>query len=148
MRSLVLLFLLGSTLVACSKKINIEELNRVDEVSIMSVMQAQEDAWNRADLDAFMEGYWKSESLTFIGSRGLTYGWDTTLENYKRSYPDKTVMGTLKFDIISLNRLGDKAYHMIGKYTLLREEDKPSGYFTLIWEKINGEWKITSDQSS
>ncbi len=119
-----------------------------EEHHIRQVMKAQEDAWNRGSIDDFMKGYWNSDSLTFIGSRGPTYGYQTTLENYKKGYPNKERMGELRFDVINLKRLSKSAYVMLGKYTLKRANDEPLGYFTLIWEKIDGTWVITSDQSS
>ncbi|HQX40352.1 MAG TPA: DUF4440 domain-containing protein, partial [Niabella sp.] len=71
-----------------------------DEKTILAVFDKQLVAWNNADLDAFMEGYWKSDSLRFIGKTGITYGWQNTLNNYKKGYADKAAMGELKFDIL------------------------------------------------
>ena len=114
---------------------------------ISKVLMAQQTDWNNGDIDAFMQGYWKSDSLTFIGSKGLTYGWQKTLENYKKSYPDSNAMGKLTFEIIRLVVLSDTAAIMIGRYTLVRVTDQPTGLFTLIWKKINGRWLIISDQT-
>lgn len=116
--------------------------------AIRMAMQTQEDAWNRGDIPAFMEGYWQDKGLTFIGSKGITSGWDQTLANYLKGYPDKEAMGTLTFEVIELRRLGPKAFYMIGKYTLKRVSDQPSGYFNLIWEKVEDNWVITSDHTS
>lgn len=114
---------------------------------ISKVLSDQQLAWNRGDLVSFMNGYWKSDSLTFVGSRGLTYGWESTLKNYKSAYPDKAAMGQLNFEIIKFDLLSSDAAIMIGRYTLIRVKDKPTGLFTLIWKKINGQWVITSDQT-
>ena len=119
-----------------------------DVQAILKVMQAQEDAWNAGNLDAFMAGYWNSDSLKFIGSRGLTYGWKQTLENYKKSYPDKSAMGKLTFTIISVEPLSKKSAYVIGKWHLKREKDEPNGHFTLLWKKIDGHWFIVADHSS
>src|SRR6478752_3051093 len=73
-----------------------------DAQQIMQVLSVQQTSWNNGDLDGFMAGYWKSDSLMFIGKRGVTKGWQPTLDNYKKSYPDKASMGTLQFDIISV----------------------------------------------
>jgi hypothetical protein len=115
--------------------------------NISKVLSDQQVAWNRGDLESFMAGYWKSDSLTFVGSRGLTYGWESTLKNYKATYPDKGAMGQLNFEIIKFDLLSSDAAVMIGRYTLIRAKDKPTGLFTLIWKKINGQWVITSDQT-
>lgn len=146
----VLLILSLFSFIACHQTPSMEQhtaTHTEDTELIKAVMQQQQNNWNKGDIDAFMLGYWNNEKLTFIGSNGLTHGWQTTLENYKKGYPDKATMGELNFDIIGLKRLSSEYYHMIGKYTLKREKDESSGYFTLLWEKINGEWKIIIDQT-
>lgn len=114
---------------------------------IKKVLSAQQKAWNEGNIEVFMQGYWPSDSLTFIGSKGLTYGWKKTLDNYKKSYPDKTTMGKLQFDILKLDILSADAAILIGRYTLIREKDQPTGLFTLVWKKIDGKWVIISDQT-
>jgi len=111
-------------------------------------MQQSQDYWNKGDLDRFMHNYWHSDSLKFIGKTGITYGWQASLDRYLRSYPDKSSRGTLSFDFLHLDQLDKDHYFQVGKYTLYRETDTLSGHFTLIWEKINGEWKIIADHSS
>lgn len=117
------------------------------EKEILAVMDMQEQAWSAGDIDVFMMGYWKSDSLMFVGRDGIKYGWKTTLDNYKKSYPDKAAMGKLEFEVLKLEVNEDAAY-MLGKWSLIREEDNPNGYFTLYWKKINGSWKITIDHTS
>lgn len=119
-----------------------------DERAIRSIMAAQELAWNRGDLEAFMSGYWNSDSLRFIGSRGLTYGWRQTLENYKKGYPDPDAMGQLKFTIISVELLSGKSAFVIGQWRLARKAGDLSGHYTLLWKKIKGTWVIVADHSS
>lgn len=119
-----------------------------DFQAIRVAMGEQEQAWNQGNIDAFMEHYWKSEDLQFIGSRGPTYGWQTTLENYKKNYPDRDAMGKLRFDILNFNRRGKKVISVLGKFTLERKNDQPSGYFLLIWQKIKGKWVIVADHTS
>ncbi|MDX1943244.1 MAG: nuclear transport factor 2 family protein [Saprospiraceae bacterium] len=119
-----------------------------DFQAIRIAMNEQEQAWNRGDIDAFMEHYWKSEDLQFIGSGGPTYGWQTTLENYKKRYPNRDAMGKLRFDIIQVNRRSKKVVTLLGKYTLERKNDQPSGFFILVWQKIKGKWLIVVDHTS
>ncbi len=121
-------------------------MNERDE--IQKVLMMQEEAWNSGDLDSFMAGYWKSDELSFTGSSGLTKSWQQTLDNYKKGYPDKATMGKLDFTILELTSLSPNVYTMIGQYELTRSQDKPSGYFTLIWKKIDGNWLIVSDHTS
>lgn len=119
-----------------------------DEAAIRTLLQTQTETWNRGDLDGFMQTYWHSDSLTFIGKSGVTHGWQQTLENYKKGYPGKAAMGTLSFAIIEIKKLSDDYYYVTGKWLLQRAEDKPSGYYTLLLRRINGAWKIISDHSS
>lgn len=120
----------------------------IDELAIRQVLSDQEACWNEGDLECFMQGYWKSEKLTFIGSRGITYGWQQTLDNYKKSYPDKSAMGQLTFKLISLDPLSEDFWSVIGKWTLNREKDTLTGHFTLIFRRLDDEWVIVSDHSS
>lgn len=120
----------------------------VEEKKIISVLMAQKDAWNRGDLESYMEGYWKSDSLKFIGKNGITYGWQKTLENYKKGYPDTAAMGKLEFTVIKIEVLSSNSAFMIGKWKLTREKDAPGGHFTLLWKKIDNNWKVVADHSS
>lgn len=122
--------------------------NRAEENAIRQVMHTQQEAWNRADIETFMEGYWKSDSLKFIGRNGITYGWQTTLDNYKKSYPTPDAMGKLTFTILTLDILSETSAFMIGRWHLKRATDEPGGHFTLLWRKINGKWVIIADHTS
>ena len=112
-----------------------------------SILKQQAD-WNRGDIPAFMEVYWKSENLQFIGANGITKGWQQTLDNYKRRYPDRDAMGQLTFGIASMEKLSKKSVFLVGTWDLKRKNDAPGGYFTLIWKKIKGKWVITADHTS
>lgn len=115
--------------------------------AIKKVMAAQETAWNNQDLSGFMEGYWKNDSLKFYGSKGLTYGWDNTLANYKKAYPTKAESGILKFIINDISKIENSAYLVFGEYYLKRNTGNANGIFTLIFKYVNGEWKIIADMS-
>lgn len=115
--------------------------------AILEVMKNQETAWNRGDLPGFMDGYWQSDSLQFIGSRGVTHGWDTTLKNYQKSYPTSEKMGRLTFTEIQVKPLGRKFALVTGRWALARKEDAPAGIFTLIFQKFKAGWKIISDHT-
>jgi len=119
-----------------------------DEAAIRQVLKEQQECWNEGDLECFMDGYWKSEQLVFIGSKGVTYGWQKTLDNYRRSYPNKEAMGTLIFDLLSLEPLSDDFWSVIGKWSLKRKSDNPQGHFSLIFRRFGDEWVIVSDHSS
>jgi ketosteroid isomerase-like protein len=119
-----------------------------DRAEILAIMDQQEACWNEGDIECFMEGYWPSDSLMFIGKEGVVYGYDNTLERYLKNYPDRSAMGTLGFDIVELQRLSPDFYHMVGKWQLQREIGDIGGHFTLLFRKINGEWMIVKDHSS
>ncbi len=121
-----------------------------DQQQIKQVLKIQQNAWNNGDIPEFMEGYWKSDSLTFIGKKGITKGWKNTLDNYLKSYPDKATMGKLAFVILRIEMFSSNTAMVTGKWDLERDADKGNigGYFTLIFKKINKRWVIVSDHTS
>lgn len=119
-----------------------------EQLKISNTLEQQRLAWNKGDLHGYMQAYWNSDSLVFIGKSGPQYGWQKTFDNYKRSYPDKSAMGELFFKILSVEIINDKEAFVMGEWLLKREKDEPKGYFTLRLRKINSEWKIISDHSS
>lgn len=117
---------------------------------IKELMTTQSEAWNKGDIDGFMQTYWKSDKLQFIGSNGPTYGWQNTVDRYKKSYPSKEAMGFLTFDIINLDKRSRKVISVVGKWHLKRGADLGDleGHFLLILKKIKGKWLIVADHSS
>jgi hypothetical protein len=125
-----------------------QELKPKDKQAILEVLDKQVESWNKQDIEGFMEGYWKSDSLKFIGKSGLTKGWKATLENYKKNYPDKNAMGTLKFEIINVQGISSRAAVVTGKWMLTRTIGNLQGVFTLIFEQKDRKWVIVYDHSS
>jgi ketosteroid isomerase-like protein len=119
-----------------------------NETAIRKLMDEQSAAWNKGDIEGFMHGYWESDSLMFIGKSGVTYGWNNTLKNYKKGYPDVTAMGTLQFTLIKVQRLSGRYYHVTGKWYLKRTIGDLSGHYTLLFHKLHKRWVIISDHSS
>lgn len=119
-----------------------------DETAIRKLLDEQTAAWNRGDVESFMKGYWENDSLMFIGKSGVTYGWENTLKNYKKGYPDTASMGKLIFTLIQVKKLSKKYYHITGKWFLKRTVGDVGGHYTLLFEKIKGQWVIISDHSS
>jgi ketosteroid isomerase-like protein len=142
MKKLIFLFLFIST-VFCTAQ---TQANK-DKEAILSVMALQETAWNNHDLEGFMEGYWKNDSLKFYGGSGLTKGWGKTLANYKKGYPTKAESGVLKFVINDVSKIEDHTYWVMGEYHLTRDVGNANGVFIIIFKKINDEWKIIADMS-
>jgi ketosteroid isomerase-like protein len=119
-----------------------------DETQIRQLLSTQTEAWNRGDLEGFMQTYWKSDSLMFIGKNGIKWGWQETLNNYKKSYPDTTAMGRLSFDILVVKKLSPEYYYVVGKWMLKRSIGDLSGHYDLLLRKLSGRWVIVADHSS
>lgn len=119
-----------------------------DEQEIRRLLATQTQEWNRGDIEGFMQTYWKSDSLMFIGKTGVHFGWQNTLNNYKKSYPDTSAMGKLSFDIITVRKLSSEYYYVVGKWMLQRSIGDLSGHYDLLLKKIKGKWYIISDHSS
>ena len=119
-----------------------------EKQNIINVLTEQQNAWNRGDITEYMKAYWKSDSLLFIGKSGPKFGWKEILDNYKKGYPDKEVMGILKFTFLKIGLQSPTDAFVIGKWELTRQNDKPNGYFTLIMRKNDGIWRVIIDHSS
>ena len=133
------LFIIGNT--SCFAQTN-------DQFAIKAVLQIQVDAWNKGHVEEFMDGYWRNDSLMFVGKSGITYGWQKTLDNYKKNYPDAAAMGKLTFTILETKPLSPNYYFVIGKWELKRIAGNPGGYFSLLFKKIEGKWLIICDHTS
>jgi uncharacterized protein (TIGR02246 family) len=116
--------------------------------AINAVLNAQQSAWNRGDVDAFLLGYWHSNDLTFSGSSGVSRGWDAVLARYKKNYPDRAAMGQLDFSELEFRFLGPDAALVLGRWHLKREKDDLGGVFTLVWQRFPDGWKIIHDHTS
>jgi len=124
---------------------------RAEEVitkEIEAVIEAQGDAWNRADLEGFMNGYWQSADLTFAGSSGVTRGWQPVLERYRDRYKDAQAMGHLDFTDLQVHPLGIDAAFVLGRWHLKRTTDELGGVFTLVFRRFPQGWKIVHDHTS
>ncbi len=130
-------------LISCSNSNRIQ-----DEQAIMEVINQQSQAWNRGDVEGYMQGYWKSEKLRFASGDKVTYGWQQTLDNYLKSYPSKAKMGELIFSEIKIEILNENEALVFGHWKLNREVDNPQGLFTLHFHKFAYGWKIVSDHTS
>ena len=119
-----------------------------DETEIRSVLTKQTESWNKGNIESFMTTYWHSDSLLFIGKSGIKWGWQTTLENYKKNYPDTTAMGKLDFTILLVKKLSADYYYVVGKWHLKRSIGDLSGHYDLLFRKIKGQWFIIADHSS
>ena len=117
-----------------------------------NVLAVQKDAWNRGDIDAFMQGYARSDAIRFASGDRFNYGWQATLDSYRKGYPDAAAMGKLDFELVEVRELSPTVVYVFGKWRLTRANEAadkaPHGLFTLIVEKTNGTWSITRDHTS
>lgn len=117
------------------------------EAEQIQILNKQAEAWNRGDIADFMSAYWKDEGLTFSSGGKTERGWQATLENYKKNYPDKATMGKLTFSELETQELGADAMLMLGRWYLERAEPI-GGNFSVVWKRINNKWVIVHDHSS
>ena len=117
-------------------------------VQIRSILRAQQDAWNRGDIDGFMNGYARSASTVFISEDSVRRGWETVRARYRRKYSDRAKMGTLSFSDIEINLLSSDAAVVLGRWRLERAKDRPHGCFTLIFRRLPEGWRIVHDHTS
>jgi hypothetical protein len=139
MRSILLIIFLIPVLLFAQTK---------DEKAILDILDAQTKAWNEGNLEKFMIGYWENDSLMYIGKKGVTYGYQSTLNSYKTNYAGRENMGVLTFHILHMKPLGKKHYLVVGKWSLKRTVGDVGGHYTLTFEKQKGRWVVIADHSS
>ena len=123
-----------------------QDLNEIN--TIKKILSSQQECWNNGDIDGFMQGYWNSEKLVFTSlNHKPAYGWKNTLERYKNSYPTKSSMGDLRFEILNLKLISKTTATLKGKWELIRQKDHPNGLFWLDIEKFDNNWLITKDST-
>src|SRR5271169_294273 len=143
--ALILLFALG---VRTGRQTKAAEAREADKTAIGTVLNAQQAAWNRGDVDAFLVGYWHSPELTFSGSNGVSRGWDGVMARYKKNYPDQAAMGQLDFSELEFRFLGPDAALVLGRWHLKRDKGDVGGVFSLVWQRFPEGWKIVHDHTS
>jgi ketosteroid isomerase-like protein len=115
---------------------------------IRAVLTAQQEAWNRGDIDAFMNGYWHSDKTVFVSGDEITRGWQTVRDRYQTKYPDREKMGALAFSDLEIMKLSADSAVVLGRWQLKRANDEPHGRFTLILRKFPEGWRIVHDHTS
>ena len=115
---------------------------------IQSILHAQQEAWNRGDIDEFMNGYARSASTVFISDDSVRRGWETVRARYRQKYSDRANMGTLSFSDIEINLLSSDAAVVLGRWRLERAKGRPHGRFTLIFRRLREGWRIVHDHTS
>jgi uncharacterized protein (TIGR02246 family) len=125
-----------------------QQLTEQASEAIREVLTTQQAAWNRGDIQSFLEGYWKSPDLTFSGSEGIVRGYEGLLERYRKSYPDRQAMGELEFSELEIRGLGPDAALVLGHWHLKRSKGDLGGVFTLVFRRFPIGWRIMHDHTS
>ena len=115
---------------------------------IRSVLREQQEAWNRADIDGFMNGYARSPSTVFVSDDTIRRGWETVRARYRQKYSDRAKMGALTFSDLEITQLSADAAVVLGRWRLKRANDQPHGRFTLIFKRLPEGWRIVHDHTS
>ena len=118
------------------------------KAAIQAVLNAQRDAWNRGDIEGYMDGYDRSEKTVFVSGDNVSRGWQTVLDRYKKTYDTKEKMGVLTFSDLEITLLGADSATVLGRWFLKRANDEPHGRFTLIFKRTNKGWRIVHDHTS
>lgn len=116
--------------------------------AVLEVLDMQVEAWNDGDIDGFMAGYLNSDELRFTSGNEVQYGWRQTRQRYHERYPDRAAMGTLAFENLDVRVLSENAATVFGRFRLTREDDDPTGRFTLLLEQHGERWLIVTDHTS
>ena len=119
-----------------------------DIATVKAILFRQQNDWNNGKIDDFMNGYWESDQLKFVGATGVTYGYNATLKNYHKRYPNRAAMGKLNFSVVNVEKLSRKVIMLVGTWDLERTIGDIGGHFTLMWKKIKGKWVIIADHTS
>ncbi len=120
----------------------------VQEAAIRLLLKQQVEAWNKGDIEKFIEGYWKSDSLVFTSGGNISQGWQVTLERYRKTYASRAEMGRLSFSDLEIHVLNEHTAWVLGKWRLVRAKDSPHGVFTLVLRRFPEGWKIIHDHTS
>jgi uncharacterized protein (TIGR02246 family) len=115
---------------------------------VRAVLDAQEAAWNRGDIEGFMDGYARSPKTTFVSGDEVTRGWQTVRDRYAKKYDNREKMGKLTFSEVEITPLGDDAALVLGSWSLQRKDDRPHGKFTLLFRRLPEGWRIVLDHTS
>jgi ketosteroid isomerase-like protein len=118
------------------------------KADIRAVIEAQAAAWNRGDVEGYMDGYDRSPNTEFVGGDSITRGWQQVLDRYKQRYDTREKMGVLTFSDLEISLISKDAALVLGRWRLKRANDEPHGTFTLLFRKTKAGWRIVHDHSS
>jgi len=120
------------------------------QLDVVKIILAQQDAWNKGDLDAYLSHY-KDAPDTQAVLANLVRGVDNIRSAYKQNFPNKDSMGTIEDSDVDVKALGDNYALATGKYHLNRSKKSGGavdGTFMELFEKTPSGWQIIFSQSS
>lgn len=125
-------------------------LNGQTPSGLRQMLDDQTEAWNRGDLQAFMQGYWHSPEVTFFSGDTIIKGWDATLARYQNRYQTSgKQMGKLSFSDEAIEMLGTDAAMVTARWHLeMPDGKKLEGLTTLLCRRMKEGWRIVHDHSS
>lgn len=148
-RAWILVLIVGLIGMGGGCRCNSEEAPEGDATAaVRHLLEEQVEAWNRADLDGFMSGYWRSDSLVFASGGSVTRGWDTVMKRYKIAYGTPELMGRLEFNLLQIDLLGAEHAKVLGRWQVQRSDTTLGGLFTLILRRFPEGWRIVHDHTS
>jgi ketosteroid isomerase-like protein len=147
-RSLLVFFLAMSLAGIPVSALTRQKQDAKTEAAIRAVLDAQRDAWNRGDLEGYMDGYDRSPQTEFVSGDTITRGWQTVLDRYKKNYNSREKMGVLTFSDLEITILSKDAALVLGRWRLKRANDEPHGTFSLVFRKTKAGWRIVHDHTS
>ena len=118
---------------------------------VKHVLDDQQTAWNRGDIDSFARGYLDSPDLVFVSGKKISRGYSGMIQRYKADYSSREKMGQLTFSQLEVRILGEKHANVLGHFHLERTAaggGNSDGVFTLLFEKTPDGWKIIQDHTS
>ena len=136
-------------LIAAAVSVNAQSARQRLEIekAVTAVMSEQSAAWNRGDLEGFMNGYWRSEKLIFVSGNNVSRGWQPALDRYKKGYPNRDRMGVLTFSDLEIEVISKDTAVVLGSWRLKRKDDEPNGKFTLLFRRFKDGWRIVRDHT-
>ena len=146
--SLACVLAVVSTQFACTRSGESEKGQAESAAAIRAVLDAQAAAWNRGDIEGYMDGYERAEGTTFISGDTVTRGWQPVADRYKKAYDTPEKMGTLAFGDIEIKPLSEFYANVTGRWQLTRAKDAPHGRFALIFRRTNAGWRIVQDTTT
>ena len=143
-------FIVSSLILLCAFAAPAQNSQSTTDPAVRQVLEHQQEAWNRHDLESFMSGYWNSRELTFFSGAKISSGWQATIERYRKTYQSEgREMGKLEFSDLNIEGLSSDSAFVRGAWHLTMSDGKtPHGLFTLIFRKFPDGWKIIHDHTS